>query len=473
MIGRGMTSAFLFLLVLSPLAVAGQPAPVFRPLITREEVAALEADLMAKVKENQERRCLRPVLRGKPLPGNADADIVAVAQGERFTECFDAVRSDADALRSWLGLRSHDSGPPAAVVEACVGLPEAIGRAVRHEDACSPYLFGRRAVPALVSLLRASKALTMQVRVLADAGKGDEALALALDSLLFFQDLARGPGAPLIAAMLGTAASRVVVEDGLRPVLSGASPALRVLERTALEIDALLASEPGFCDFLPYERYGMALQLFLPVLKGKGWGPPGGFDELGTPQDLPEGGAPFGSPKWNEVALSWLGLDRVHGQMAAACKEAKGPLGMAEAFEELAGELSDRAGRSNWRRMLLVLVSPDPVLAVREWIFDILGGIAVPAFGRYALKYRERTFLLQAVRIHVEILTMRLKTGKCPSQADLGSGLWTGFLADRTSGEPLQVSTATDGSLSVRPSPAFAAALGLDADPLAYSFECR
>ncbi len=473
MTARFMLPACTAILLLVSFASAAQTAPTNRPLVTQEELAQLEADLMARVKENQERRCLRPVLRGKPLAGAADADIVEVVEGKAFAPCFDLVGEQAEPLRAWLDLGTHEAGPPAALVDACAGLPAAVTRAARHEDSCSPYLFGRRAVPRLVTAVRGAKALAMQVRMLADAGKSAQALSLGLDSLRFYQDLARGSGAPLIAGMLATAAQEILVRDGLRPVLSGAPPSGADLQKAAGEVEALLASEPGFCDFLPYERYGMPLQLLLPGLKGKGWVPPGGFDDLGPVPEQPEGGAAPGSSKWNELAMTWLGLERVHGMLGQACLGAPGALALKGALDGLGVELASRASGSNWRRMLSVLVSPDPVLTIREWVFDILGGIAVPSFGKYVLKFMERRFQLQALRIHLEILRENGSSGKCPPMGPPVDQRFEGVFRDSASVEPMQVDVAADGTITLRPSTAFCAALGEADKPPEYTFVCR
>ena len=57
-------------------------APRERPrLVSKEEIKVLEKKLLAEVAQIKGKKCPRPVLRGKPVAGSADADIVALVEG--------------------------------------------------------------------------------------------------------------------------------------------------------------------------------------------------------------------------------------------------------------------------------------------------------------------------------------------------------------------------------------------------------
>ena len=49
-------------------------------LFTEAELLTYETDLMKHLADNKALVCKRPVLRGTPTPGNADADLVAVLE---------------------------------------------------------------------------------------------------------------------------------------------------------------------------------------------------------------------------------------------------------------------------------------------------------------------------------------------------------------------------------------------------------
>ncbi|MBM4352685.1 MAG: hypothetical protein FJ109_02650 [Deltaproteobacteria bacterium] len=441
---------------------SGLPAssPEVKYLVTQEELDALEADLMATVKENQGRLCPRPVLRGKALPGSGQNDLAGVLEGKENEACYKAAGGkDADALWAWLEQPSHDSGPPAGIVKACRGLPAAVSHATRHEDACSPYLVGRRAMPSLVRLLRLSWVLAMNVRMLADAGKTAAALALAFDGLRLFQDLSRGAGAPYATGTVGGAAWHVIVTRGIGPTLSAALPSPDLLARITQEVEVLLATEPAFCDFLPELRYGPVLLWYLPVLKGEGWVPPGGFEaDMTKPASVP-GGPPFGSREWNDAALHWLVAERRHRELEKACSGQSRPVALAKAFDDVFVAASQRCRRNKCRRVIFTLLAAEPILELREMLLDGMERSEGPWYVHPVVNYQARTFWLQALRLQLEFLAVRARTGKCPVEADLADSSWEPLLEDCASGEPMLVAVAKDGSVAIRPSVAFSTAV--------------
>jgi len=439
-------------------------------LVDPAEIERLEAQLWEKVRENQLRKCERPVLRGKAAPGSADEAIIAVLEGEAFTECFDAVKEASKEIREWLTSDAPSAEPPGGVLTLCAKLPQAVTSAVAHTDACSPYLFGRRGMPKMIKAVQAGKALAVLVRVMAREGKVDEAVALGLDSVRFFQDLARGEGASLLTSMIGVVSAREVVMEGLRPALQGGAPTAAVLKRSIAETKALLASEIDFCDSLAYEHYGMALQMLLPALKPCGWTPPGGYDEGHKPKKVDRPAPTPGSLQWNESAVAWLGMERVHVLLAKACRSGQTIMEKKRAMEAAGEALLKRSQKPVWRRYLAIIAAKDPKAELRDWIIDILSGIAIPSMGGYATKYYERRFSLEAIQLHMQFIAARSNKGTCPSIDALRS------LADASApkGElPLQVSMSQDGAISILPPKAYCDELDEEDSPPSYTFTCK
>lgn len=460
--------------VLAQTGLTVQPLGFAPALVTQQEVADLEAKLMSEVQLNQTRQCLRPVLRGEVVPGRADDDVVAVIEGAGFVACFEYAREQNKALKAWLEAGGKGDGQgegiPGELNSKCAGLPEAIQRAVKHEDACSPYLFGRRAMPSLVASMRAALVLAVQAR-LAGAEKREEAVALVLDGIRFFQDLGRGAGAPLISGVITAAAIDTLVRNALHPLLlAGATPAA-MLAQWGKEVDLLRRFHLDFCGFLPYERYGIPLQLIVPQLKGSDWNPPGGFDKGSKPRSKSGSQAARGE-SWHEVGLSWVAMDRVHAKLHSACLLSPDPLQQIRSMQQLEESLSARAHAPVWARVVALLLSHDPLNNIREWVFDILGGIAMPSVGHYSVRYHLSTVLLQAARVHLQWLATSAAGGKCPADKRAASLLLEAAFKEVPATIPMQIQV-TKGNVVLRPSAEFLAAMGESASKAEYSFPCN
>jgi len=179
-------------------------------------------DPAARVAADERRTCPRPVLRGTATPGAATVELAALL----------AVGA------------SSTSGELIAVI---------VQRAAAYETACTP--FGPRTSAddggATLAALRTADLAGSRAAVLADAGRLDDALALALDSVRVFQDLGRGP-VTLLGAMVADAGEKKLIARIGEIVASHRVPA-DLLARTAREIDALLATEPPFADVVAGE----------------------------------------------------------------------------------------------------------------------------------------------------------------------------------------------------------------------------
>ena len=446
-------------------------------LVSKEEIEALEQRLMEEVEKNRAKKCIRPVLRGEPRSGRADEDVLSLLapSDPALLECLAKVAANNDKISDYLAKPAAE--PPLHTIEvlvACSALPDAVSRAVRHEDACSPFLAGRRGLTRMIGLIRYGKAVA--VLALSSAGKGDYAAAfdMTLDLLRLVQDVSRG-GAPLIAGMVGVPVVSTVVQGGLRTVLNrpGEIPA-EALARLSAELDMLIGTEPTFGSFFAYERYGISLHMVLPRIKGKGWVPPGGYDDdLDSEIAFEEKGKPMeGLDPVQEMGLVWIAMEHSMEALEQACPPGLDAAACCRGLRAAAKEKAGQAVEGQWGRALKVMLSKDPGPEIRKWIIDILQGVGSPGFTRYVPRYSLRDFYTRTLRLHAAIVAARQTTGKCPTVEELGTGKWKELTIDG-SGEKFRISSLKGGKLVVAPAPGFE---GTEDDwyrDAEYVIECR
>jgi hypothetical protein len=468
--------ALIISLVLSAVAFAGAPElPAPMVLVAAEEIAELEAVLMAEVEKNRVRKCLRPVFSGVPTTGPADAKISEVIEGEVHQACYLAMKENHDAVAAYLdGPVSPENKAPEAIVAACISLPVAIAAAVQHADACSPYLFGRRGSPEMLPAVRGGRALAVLIRHEGTAGNWKGAIDMTLNGVRFYQDFNRGPGASLMVAMVSTAAIIIIIKDGIRPLLEVAIPPAAENNLALRGVSALLATDPTFCDCMPYERWGIPLQLMLPVIKGGGWEPPGGFDFGSTPPPeypLP-GTKRLGLAAGQEMALAWVAMETVHSRFAEMCRTNHTPANLFKAMRTASEEILAKPRNSNWKRVLLLLFAKDPQRALRDWITDILQSVAIPAFDKYVIRYAQRRFILQGLRLQLMVARYSKANGTCPSLKGLEHHTFAQATTDPGSGKPMVVTFPQNGTLKLTPAQETVDAVE-DAESVgSYEFDC-
>jgi len=429
--------------------VTHRPEPV---LVPPEELARLEQEAMDAAEANRKRACPRPVLRGDGIQERADEKLVAVIESDAFKLCFDHVKEASEVIDEYLDNPGESKPSPelARVDQLCRPLVDAVGDAIEYEDACSPYLAGRRGLPALVSLIRGGRAMGVLVVQALDRGHTEDALNFGLDWIRLTQDVARGEGAPLIVGMVAVAAVKPVFK-ALRFVLTRpAGMAPEMLARVEKELGMLLATEPEFAHFLAYERFGLPLHMILPQLKGPEYVPPGGFDHdrMEFPGEIAGKELEGISPR-QQVALAWVAMSESLGRMLAACPAGKTPEVCFRALEKVGEQMMEEARKGQLLRSVKVLLSPEPDQLIRDWMLDILKSISVPAFTKYVARLASRSFHLAALRLHVVLRRQGKKENL--TREELAQPRWRRFLVDPASGRPLRLSFPGPGVMEVRP----------------------
>jgi hypothetical protein len=294
-------------------------------------------------------------------------------------------------------------------------------------------------------------------------------LDLALAGLRLTQDLSRGEGAPLVAAMVGAAAMQAILEGAVQPLLEHPSVTSEQVEATRGALGRLLEAEQTSGTFLPYESAGFVLETVLPELKAPGWEPPGGWpaDRPGPRDPHEETKTVSGDPK-QDMALTWVAINETSAALESACPVDASMAACVGGLEAHAKAAAERAQRSQLSRYMELLAAKDPNPVLRGWIVDILAGIAVPSHDKYVKKHYTRRAMLAAARLHAAVRLERLAGRGCPQPDDLKKESWTPQLAVPGVEGTLRVEQE-QGGLAVRPPETLEQQGG---EPFAYRIPC-
>lgn len=372
-------------LALMMLACKGEPVPSSQggtvetaapPPIAAETLAPYQQRLEAALAENARRSCPRPVLRGEPVPGRADAAIRAIMEpSPALKACLDAVGEETDVL------------------EPCATLPAAVRAAVAHADACSPYLLGRNpSPPSLTPYVRTAKALVAIGDAWIEDGRSPEAWALWLDGVVLGQDLARG-GTTWLEAMVSHAGAMILIDHAHEAVersglSSEASDAIR------RELATLVASEPHPRTHMLGDRLYPLVHEVAPKLLPEGWTPPGGW----PPHQSPPGVAGPAEPP--QFFIVWQTLERIAAKQAEACPADSDVATCLSGLDELVTRMVE-AGKPGMADVLGLAL--DPEHASTEMITSTLEGMVAPSWSKYLERQAVRRVALHALAVRLAV----------------------------------------------------------------------
>jgi len=441
-------------LVLIALGACGSSSSSQPPrLISEEEIARYEKQVMDRLEASKVMTCKRPVLRGEPLPGPAAPDMMLLTEPTgSLATCLTSLETFAKNLDMKKEVEART--PALLEIEKTCGaeIEAALARAVSHEDSCSPYRSGARAdLEVLMPRLRLAHFLGLRARVLAGSGDGVKALWLLLDGIQLFQDLARGR-VTLISSMVHTASVGILLQH-IEALLDAVALAKPDVDALADAVDKLLASEPPFSDVLEGERDFLDLTYALAPLKPEGWVPPGGWQGGKAP---PRGSADGTKPMMNardESAIMFLVSEEIAKETVAACPPGASYRVCSRGFKEL----SSRPATPNTddiEKLYSDLVkstatqslSPEQArLQIRSTIVQILKSIATPSFARYPEKRAQAVVALTALRLHLQVLRHQHFHGTCPDKDDFARPPFPALANPPVLGDPVGIAVVADG----------------------------
>ncbi|MBI5503008.1 MAG: hypothetical protein HY907_22375 [Deltaproteobacteria bacterium] len=454
---------------------ASGPDVASRPrLFDEARIEALRDEFLEQAAANRTRVCRRPVLRGETLPGPADDDLLAiVADTGPAAACRAAVyengrvlvpltRFIADSVPAGTPRRSPPPARPLdqplgefgevfeMVEAACAGLPEAIRRAVGHEDACNPYLPGRRAMPRMREQVNVARAAGLLARRSMREGRLEEAGRLLMDALRLGQDFGRGGS--WIGPMISTVAIRVLAGDV--ELLFNAPSAFPEGLAASLqaELTALLSSEPHPSEYFADDCLQVVLQDLLPSLMPAGWTPPGGWDvDKGPPNTVTGEGEASGDGEGNDVAprdaraLALLATRSVRERFLSACPRESTREACIDGIAAAVAALGDSFKTMvEGHELLEAALQPNPDgAALREQVVRLLVDAtaitAMEMLARFPRETQTRTFWLAALRLHAAFRAATDAAGSCPTLAAFDEEPLLSARGDAPVGRLLQV----------------------------------
>ena len=434
----------LFLCAASLTCAHAQPAPGQPRLFDDAELARWVTDQVAGARAAAKKTCRRPVLRGKPLGGTADADSIALVEGATdTTPCLDHVASAGDPLDRLLVYPDAPKGLPVrrlrnrplmtpiapeltALDRVCAPLLARLQRAVRHEAACSPYLAGRRGQPgALVPMLRVASVAFSRVRLHLAQGRQQQAAELALDALRWSQDLARGGTDWVVTVISNGAAAAPLV--GLELLLNDSKPLKpALLKQIESELVGLLASELHPLDTLIGDADTTLLYGYVPRLAGAAFTPPGGWGAFRMEEMAP--------PPGKQDDLGFADLRDHYGLITMVFRDLRADWSTIcprrarldvciSGVKSRVVALATKALKEPMKLLTAAQTKGSPALRdaralIRKTLSRSLRALSVGGYIKYLRRTGFRPFSLQAARLHVAYRRLSAERGKCPSVAD-------------------------------------------------------
>jgi len=439
-------------------SASSSPTPVAETgtsrLVSDEELARMRREVDSALSAHRAVRCVRALLRGAAVPGTADEDLVALVEASGALAACE--QASPEGLRDSLSVcppgddrvsgpiaepcrgRSLDDGRSLeshvmTSTMACQELDDAIARAVSHDDACSPYLPGRRAPPtSFRGFIALARSVEVRARHLAQEGQTAAALRLVLDWLRAAQDLGRG-GAGFLPVMVATAAMQGPLNQA-EVILAEGRLSSEELETLASAIDALLATEPKVAEVLAGDRLDMLEADILPALDGGGVPPP-------APSPLPT--RSFSNDPRDEIGLVWLAMEATHAAERAACPAEASLKSCLEGLERVAAE--DRAAADRLPRD----APRSAVEVARAQAITVLRSVATGVHIPFVRRLAFRRARLAALRLHVEWLRTAARTGACPTPAQLSGGPLGAALTPAGLGASLLATASAGGAVDL------------------------
>ncbi len=396
-----------------------------RPPLRASAAEAADADAAAGGAQAQLAACL-----GEETPPQLAATVLDCKHGSGLesTCAFAALDQDAGQLDRRCGMAY------AARVARAAGQATLVESRVVDNEAGAP-------MRAIKSQRRADLLLTLHARVLAERGQVAAALRLLLDNEMATIDTLRGR--PSMHAVMSS--SMGLEEDVAlaRMLLADARLDAAALDGLAAELDTLIASLPPLAtvvrasetvDHLPVALAALAPERPLPA---------------GITLAAPVG-ENHGVDDRQQAAAALLASEQLAEQVDRAC-----PTGSTFASCLLALEAADRDNRRGADAAMAeaARIEKAPVGVTRAQLHDstvaMLRGLLGGSRARVARLYARHLALLSALRIELEVRRHQLRTGRCPSLADLDGPPFVALRSPAELGQPLALVAVAEGSFRI------------------------
>jgi hypothetical protein len=415
-------------------AGCSKPKPI--RIVDDAEIDAMRSAILGAAEANAHKKCLRAPLRGEASAGPADQEMLSLLDREgTLGSCFAAVdRLDTDLSQKsdssngipelLQKLHDHESSSDgsfslspqeqeqfSAIVSSCKALPSMLSKAVSHENACSPYLPGRRPMgAALPEALRIAKGALVLSHTLAEAGEHLQGVQLLLDVVRFGHDLGRG-GTSLVEPMLGVSMQSICTQE-LDGQLESLTPEELVTVET--QLSALVATQPHpsvYQQALPAE---FSLYYILPAFEPDDWTPPGGYPE-GWERSNVMTGEP-GSVERQGLVLTWIALTRSATELAELCPTGSPMKACIENSAQHSKRISESASELSVAGLVKQLAKTKSKArhAIREQIIGILAALSLPSYQKYYRRIAESKVGLVSLRHKVHTLAALASGEPCP-----------------------------------------------------------
>ena len=439
--------------------------------IAKQRALVIEKRVLAQLADARSRSCIRPVLRGEPVPGSGSEMLFEAFFPPKDGPCRSQIyEANNKMLRSKSKKRRRKGEKKSAkqanrkgkgeanktpkeifipdwssFVSVCQAGIDTMRTAIQYEDNCSPLRAGVRSLQSLRHITLLSNVIGAKIEQHINVGEYRQGANLMTDTLRALQDIERG-GTPFGLAMAGRGAT-IELTAPLKKLIS-------VYPNTDFLADlvALQKTEISLKSFFEAEQLDADLTMSLPALHDPNWAPPGGWDKIDPPYtDEVDGIKTISMGKYTDAYTVLESTTRSYARVFEQCSDDN--------------KVDDcYRGLQVLRETRTPLRAPEnPAEAKLESMIHVLNGIAGPDNSVYVLYASYRSFVLHAAQISI-----RWQLDGCPD-INTFQAQNLSLLVDSRTGKNFPASV--DGStLQLEP---VLPLLDKNREPLKWAIECN
>ncbi len=464
----------------------------------QEQAVASEKEILDTFQAMRGRTCKRPVLRGKPVQGDAAPHaLAAVVNSPENALCWDLIQSQSVYLSDlmshpWTGccfdyperyyhpyvssnLTPGDRKFLVAIKNTCKPYVEALRRATQYEDGCSFYIKGASSVFNRVVW---DSPPHPEAFVLGELSEGNtqRALETAFDLIRFHHDISRG-NAPWRASSMGLRQTSSVVSIVEKVFNRPESIDINTLAQARRELTVLIDTMPH-----PSTHFEGGIEEWTASLNTSdrssdseipAWLTTTPYRDHTSQDIMFDSSIP--AIKARKQAYDYLKeIKELKAEIREACPADALPFDCIEDLKSRYDDLEWRESRGleDFRRGFksLLFTGQDEVLRER-----IANEIRVQMFNHIwymvALSEQQR-FSLAALRLMVDYRILAETSQTCPAVSVLKDSVDRDHLVDPHSGMEMRIETADDGGFVIRPAIPITDDWEQDADSVSIAVKC-